>query len=63
MRQETVRNQWDIGCGDFTRDTEYDKFYVKSKKKEKIFRSFVWLGAAAVVALFFMRVLAYASRM
>lgn len=63
MRQETYRAGWAITDGDYRRDTEYDEFYIRSKKKEKIFRGFIWLGAVAVIALFFTRVLAFASRM
>ncbi len=40
---------WDVKTGDYLRDEEYDKLYLKNKKHEKLVRVLSWLGAASVV--------------
>ncbi|MBK7867963.1 MAG: hypothetical protein IPJ75_13865 [Ignavibacteriales bacterium] len=63
MQQETTWHRWDIKKGDYSRDVDYDRLYFRGKKREKVFRAAVWLGAAVVVSQVFLKVLAYISSM
>ncbi len=41
---------WDVRTGDYLRDEEYDKLYLRNKKHEKAVKIASLIGAAAVVA-------------
>lgn len=45
---------WDVKTGDYLRDEEYDKLYLKHRKHEKLVRNATLFGAVlAVASLFF----------
>ncbi|MCA0387743.1 MAG: hypothetical protein LCH52_04545 [Bacteroidetes bacterium] len=53
---------WSIKNGDYHRQNgDYDKLYHKGKKKDKIVRTLLWLGAAFLTYQVFFKVLAYAA--
>ncbi|GAB1349444.1 hypothetical protein MASR1M107_16580 [Ignavibacteriales bacterium] len=62
MMNENSYYKWNVKKGDYITDnSEYDKLYLKNRKREKIIRGVSWLGAASVSLLLFMKVLAYAA--
>jgi len=53
---------WDVKSGDYIADnSEYDKLYLKNRKKEKLVRRFAWLGVASLSLLLFLKILSYAA--
>jgi len=64
-RTDLKQNQyynWDVKSGDYIADnSEYDKLYLKNRKREKLVRKLTWLGVASVSLLVFMKILSYAA--
>jgi len=62
MMTENSYYNWNAKSGDYYRkNLDYDKLYVKGKKREKLFRFLLWTGAAFITFSLFMKVLAYAA--
>lgn len=53
---------WTVSHGDYHRQHgDYDKLYQKGKKRDKLLRALIWMGAAFVTYVVFFKVLAYAA--
>ncbi len=44
---------WDVKTGDYLRDEDYDKLYLKNKKHEKLVKAATIFGAIAVISTLF----------
>jgi len=61
MPEKNIQN-WSINCGDYQpRHEDYGKLYQKGKKRDKFLRALIWMGAAFVAYIVFIKVLAYAA--
>lgn len=62
MMTENSYYNWNAKSGDYHRtNADYDKLYVKGKKRERALRFLLWMGAAFVTYTVFIKVLAYAA--
>ncbi len=61
MENNNVYN-WTVKSGDYqNRSGDYDKLYHRGKKRDRLMRTLIWLGAGFITYIVFFKVLAYAA--
>jgi hypothetical protein len=54
---------WDINKGDYLRhNKDYDKLYVKGKRRDDKVKKLLWVAAALVTCLVFLQMLVFSAK-
>jgi hypothetical protein len=63
MSTQKYYYNWNIKQGDYFRtNKDYDKLYVKGKRRDTKVKKVLWFGAALVTCLVFLQILVYAAK-